>query len=323
MAAENLEATGRNQGSDKDDLIFLIQTAKRLSTEDSLEAFLDFVLQHDVNNEWAEELFTSAFMLFAHALQNEKLKMKAYQALDLTKVLHGHELCILLGETLMRDFTEGPSTVRLAALHATLTLIHTEECRSDVLLKALNDPDPTIRLRALVFLLDASRGVTEGKGNRPKVYEAALKRLMSKALGAELSLTLQALVLLSEPEDRAKLVPRGGWEIGRVPISFASRDGKNGGKFWGNFGWPAAGVPMVVTCCWLMFQFSAFRLKIPRTPGISWSETSWARLWARWENFKRFKTATKKHTLPETNIPETRPSQKEFHLPTIHFQGLC
>ena len=214
VAAENLETAGRNQGSDKDDLIFLIQTAKRLSTEDSLEAFLDFVLQHDVNNEWAKELFTSAFMLFAHALQNEKLKMKAYQALDLTKVLHGHELCILLGETLMRDFTEGPSTVRLAALHATLTLIHTEECRSDVLLKALKDPDPTIRLRALeglVFLLDASRGVTEGKGNRPKeVYEAALKRLMSKALGAELSLTLQALVLLSEPEDRAKLVPRGG-----------------------------------------------------------------------------------------------------------------
>ena len=207
-APENLETAGRNEGRDKDDLIFLIQTAKRLSTADSLEAFLDFVLQHDVNNEsWAFELFTNAFMLFAHALtlQNEKLKMKAYQALDLTKVLHGHELCVLLGETLMRDFTEGPSTaLRLAALHATLTLIQTEECQRDVLLKALKDPEPTIRLRALeglVLLLDASReGVTEGKGNRPKeVYEASLKRLMSTALGAELSLTLQALVLL-EPE---------------------------------------------------------------------------------------------------------------------------
>jgi len=207
-APENLETAGRNEGSDKDDLISLIQTAKRLSTADSLEAFLDFVLQHDVNNEsWAFELFTNAFMLFAHALtlQNEKLKMKAYQALDLTKVLHGHELCVLLGETLMRDFTEGPSTaLRLAALHATLTLIQTEECQRDVLLKALKDPEPTIRLRALeglVLLLDASReGVTEGKGNRPKeVYEASLKRLMSTALGAELSLTLQALVLL-EPE---------------------------------------------------------------------------------------------------------------------------
>ena len=29
-------------------------------------------------------------------------------------------------------------------------------------------------------------------------------------------------------------------------------------------------------------------------------------------------------TLPETNIaPEIGPSQKEIHLPTIHFQGLC
>ncbi len=29
-------------------------------------------------------------------------------------------------------------------------------------------------------------------------------------------------------------------------------------------------------------------------------------------------------TLPETNIaPEIGPSQKETHLPTIHFQGLC
>ena len=29
-------------------------------------------------------------------------------------------------------------------------------------------------------------------------------------------------------------------------------------------------------------------------------------------------------TLPETNIaPENRPSQKEIHLPTIHFQVLC
>ena len=29
-------------------------------------------------------------------------------------------------------------------------------------------------------------------------------------------------------------------------------------------------------------------------------------------------------TLLETNIaPENRPSQKEFHLPTIHFQVLC
>ena len=28
------------------------------------------------------------------------------------------------------------------------------------------------------------------------------------------------------------------------------------------------------------------------------------------------------YTLPETNItPENRPSQKEFHLPTIHFSG--
>ena len=30
-----------------------------------------------------------------------------------------------------------------------------------------------------------------------------------------------------------------------------------------------------------------------------------------------------KHTLPETNIaPENRPSQKEIHLPTVHFQVL-
>ena len=30
------------------------------------------------------------------------------------------------------------------------------------------------------------------------------------------------------------------------------------------------------------------------------------------------------NTLPETNIaPEIGPSQKEIHLPTIHFQGLC
>ena len=29
-------------------------------------------------------------------------------------------------------------------------------------------------------------------------------------------------------------------------------------------------------------------------------------------------------TLPKTNIaPENRPSQKETHLPTIHFQVLC
>ena len=29
-------------------------------------------------------------------------------------------------------------------------------------------------------------------------------------------------------------------------------------------------------------------------------------------------------TLPETNIaPENRPSQKEIHIPTIHFLGLC
>ena len=29
-------------------------------------------------------------------------------------------------------------------------------------------------------------------------------------------------------------------------------------------------------------------------------------------------------TLPDTNMaPENRPSQKEMHLPTIDFQGLC
>ena len=32
----------------------------------------------------------------------------------------------------------------------------------------------------------------------------------------------------------------------------------------------------------------------------------------------------KSSTLPTTNIaPESRPSQEETHLPTIHFQGLC
>ena len=178
-------------GTKKDEFSRLISEAKKSSTEEALEKLLDFILQHDVCSEpWAEELLTSAFMSLAYALQNNRLKLKAYQALDsAATVLHGHNLCILLGETLMRDFAAGASIeVRLAALHGFLTLMANEHC-SEVVLQALKDAEPKIRLRAL-------QGITASRVTAPSViYEAALQSLVSGDT-PEASLAIQALSLL-------------------------------------------------------------------------------------------------------------------------------
>ena len=64
---------------------------------------------------------------------------------------------------------------------------------------------------------------------------------------------------------------------------------KNEGKFWGKFGWPGF--------LWWSVDGPIFCLQRPvsRTQGISWSETSWARLWARWGDFpKCFKNSNEK-----------------------------
>ena len=176
-------------GTKKDEFQLLIHKAKKLNSDDDLEKLLDFIAQNDVNSEpWAEELLTSAFMSLAHTLQINRFKLKAYQALDTAKVLHGHELCILLGETLMRDFEEGATLeVRLAALQGFFTLLAPEKCRSSVVVKALQDPEAKIRLRAL-------QGVVSSPG---VVYKAALESLVKDSeASTEVALALQALSLL-------------------------------------------------------------------------------------------------------------------------------
>ena len=176
-------------GTKKDEFLELIQNAKKLNTDNALEKLLDFIVQHDVSSEsWAEELLTSAFMSMAHALQSDRLKLKAYQALDSAKMLHGHELCVLLGETLMRDFDVGATLeIRLAALHAFLTLITADECRSNAVVKALNDPEAKIRLRAL-------QGISTSPG---AIYESALQSVVSRqASTQEVALAVQALAKL-------------------------------------------------------------------------------------------------------------------------------
>ena len=180
-------------GTKKDEFQLLLQKAKKLNSDDALEKLLDFIVQNDVNSEpWAEELLTSAFMSLAHTLQIDRFKLKAYQALDSAKVLHGSELCILLGETLMRDFEAGATLeIRLAALHGYFTLLTSEKCRSSVVVKALRDPEAKIRLRALQGVSEVS---SPGGG---VVYKAALESLVKDSVEAtEVALALQALSLL-------------------------------------------------------------------------------------------------------------------------------
>lgn len=175
-------------GTKQDELRSLIEHAKKLNTDDALEKLLDFILQHDVNNEpWAEELLTSAFMSMTQALINDRLKLKAYQTFDSATVLHGHELCVLLGETLMNDLENGAMEIRLAALHGFLTLVP-GECRRDAVLRALRNEgsDGTaLRLRALREAVQAP----------DPVYQPSLQRLASGsgASTLEVSLALQAL----------------------------------------------------------------------------------------------------------------------------------
>lgn len=181
----------------QDELRLLIEHAKKLNTDDALEKLLDFILQHDVNNEpWAEELLTSAFMSMTQALMNDRLKLKAYQTFDSATVLHGHELCVLLGETLMNDLENGATTqIRLAALHGFLTLVENGECRRDAVLRALRNGSgdgTALRLRALREVVKAP----------DPVYQPSLQRLVNGASTLEVSLALQALSLLksSDPE---------------------------------------------------------------------------------------------------------------------------
>ena len=182
-------------GTKKDEFQLLLQKAKKLNSDDALEKLLDFIVQNDVNSEpWAEELLTSAFMSLAHTLQIDRFKLKAYQALDSAKVLHGSELCILLGETLMRDFEAGATLeIRLAALHGYFTLLTLEKCRSSVVVKALRDPEAKIRLRALQGVVSE----VSSPGGPGVVYKAALESLVKDSVEAtEVALALQALSLL-------------------------------------------------------------------------------------------------------------------------------
>lgn len=182
-------------GTKKDEFQLLLQKAKKLNSDDALEKLLDFIVQNDVNSEpWAEELLTSAFMSLAHTLQIDRFKLKAYQALDSAKVLHGSELCILLGETLMRDFEAGATLeIRLAALHGYFTLLTSEKCRSSVVVKALRDPEAKIRLRALQGVVSE----VSSPGGPGVVYKAALESLVKDSVEAtEVALALQALSLL-------------------------------------------------------------------------------------------------------------------------------
>eukprot|EP00438_Fugacium_kawagutii_P015481 Skav221488 [mRNA] locus=scaffold5554:4767:7091:- [translate_table: standard] len=177
-------------GTKQDELRLLIEHAKKLNTDDALEQLLDFILLHDVNSEpWAQELLTSAFMSLTQALINDRLKLKAYRTFDSATVLHGHELCVLLGETLMNDLENGATLeVRMAALHGFLTLVENGECRRDAVLRALRSDVTALRLRALREVIKAV----------DPVYQPSLQKLVTcGASTLEVSLALQALSTLS------------------------------------------------------------------------------------------------------------------------------
>ena len=70
---------------------------------------------------------------------------------------------------------------------------------------------------------------------------------------------------------------------------------------------------------WTMFMGG--RVEFPNVPSFLNSHPKVVDLYRLLKYFPSFLKKMGRNTLPETNIaPENRPSQKELHLPTIHFQ---
>merc|ERR1711933_350191 len=94
------------------------------------------------------------------AFNTPRLKLRAYQALNRVTQLHDHELCLLLGETFIKDSRDNDPTIRMAALNASLSNVtaswgeQREECRGSIIEPLIrNDKCPCVRLRALSGLL--------------------------------------------------------------------------------------------------------------------------------------------------------------------------
>lgn len=110
----------------------------------SVEPLLDFLIEEDVTS-WSAELLSSAFFAITKALTANDTKMKAYKALERCTPLAGHELCILLGETLMKDFCSEDLELRLYALKIFHLLLPHDECSQEAIGRALKDPEPRIQ----------------------------------------------------------------------------------------------------------------------------------------------------------------------------------
>merc|ERR1719428_862905 len=95
-----------------------------------------------------------ALMPMMLSLNSPCLKLRAYQAFNVTTQLHDDERCILLGETLIKDSCDPDPDVRLAAITAAFQLMHSEECRASIVVGAVTrDPCLHVRLRALEGLV--------------------------------------------------------------------------------------------------------------------------------------------------------------------------
>ena len=110
----------------------------------SVEPLLDFLIQEDVTS-WSAELLSSAFFAITKALTANDTKMKAYKALERCTPLAGHELCILLGETLMKDFCSEDLELRLYALRIFHLLLPNDPSCQEAIRRALKDPEPQIQ----------------------------------------------------------------------------------------------------------------------------------------------------------------------------------
>ena len=188
-------------GTKNDEFRALVEEAKNPKKEKAVEALMDFLVKHDVS-DWSSELLVTAFFPLTTALQSDKFKLKAYRALDAATPLHDHELCVLLGETLMRDFESKILETREAALHAWLTLKSSEESRAQVVSKALVDPEPSVRLiclKGLVKLLEAAELDLELQFFYADLLQSFLQRGTTQANDTEVSLAIQALSKLNLP----------------------------------------------------------------------------------------------------------------------------
>ncbi|CAK8989541.1 Fe2OG dioxygenase domain-containing protein [Durusdinium trenchii] len=187
-------------GTKEDAFRSLVEDAKD-AKDGAVEPLLDFILQHDVSS-WSQELLALAFLPMTKALTSplKSLKLKAYKAFDMATPLHNHDLCILLGETLMHDFDSTCLEIRVAALHAWLTLMSAEQCRAKVLSSALTDPEPQLRLTALRDLVALVSKDSQTDALRES-YADALRGFVqtfsdSTQSEIEISLAVQALSMI-------------------------------------------------------------------------------------------------------------------------------